>query len=241
MRRGELGAALLDLLACIAGFGAAALIDYAWMGDDLLLMTSNPWIPWSMSAVIAWFAMVFPETQWHEGLRLWIDGFFAVVAMNLLVQSGLTYLFDITPASWLVIVLGSAFTMAAAGLIHKWIPPGPNDGRNGVIFVGSGDVPIAQLKAGLNERILGGLVEGGPAALPSGAQFLGSPDHLKEVCERLRPRTIVVSGKRKEPPSPRCCNCITPALTWKAILSFMRVRSSECPGRSSGPPIFCLC
>jgi len=115
-RTGEFRPALLDLFACLIGFSAAALVEYAWVGNDVM-DRPEPWVlPWVLSAIIAWFAMVFPETQWHEGSRLWIDGFFTVVAFNLLVQCGLIYLFGMTPASWLVIVLGSALSMGIGGL-----------------------------------------------------------------------------------------------------------------------------
>ena len=193
--RGELGAALLDLSACIAGFSAAALVEYAWLGNDVY-DRPEPWVfPCLLSAVIAWFAMAFPESQWHEGSRLWVDGFFTVVAFNLLVQCGLIYLFDMTPASWLIILLGSALSMAAAGLLRRWVPLGGKDRRHGIVFVGARDIPLTQLNAALNERIVGGLVDGGPESLSAGARFLGSPGQLTEVCESTRPGMVVVSGK----------------------------------------------
>jgi lipopolysaccharide/colanic/teichoic acid biosynthesis glycosyltransferase len=195
-RKGSLAEAFLDLLACIGGFGAAALIEYVWIRGALL----NPeaWIFTSLlSAVIAWFAMVFPESQWHEGMRLWIDGFFTVVAFNLLVQSGLIYLFAITPASWLVIVLGSVLTMSTTGLVHKWFP-GQRKLRKGLLFVGSRDIPVAELHEALGEPVLGGLVNGRSEELQAGVPFLGFPADLSKVCEDIRPGTLVVSGKTSE-------------------------------------------
>jgi lipopolysaccharide/colanic/teichoic acid biosynthesis glycosyltransferase len=195
-RKGSLTEALLDLLACIGGFGAAALMEYVWIKGAL----PNPeaWVFTALfSAVIAWFAMVFPESQWHEGLRLWVDGFFTVVAFNLLVQSGLIYLFAIAPASWLVIVLGSVLSMSAVALVHKWFPNREKLGK-GIVFVGSRDIPVDDLHDALGQPILGGLVSGQSEQLQAGVPFLGRPGDLPMVCEQIRPGTLVVSGKTSE-------------------------------------------
>jgi lipopolysaccharide/colanic/teichoic acid biosynthesis glycosyltransferase len=189
----EYASALLDLLACIAGFGAAALIEYAWMGNALPERTS-PWIfPPVLSATIAWFAMVFPESQWHEGLRLWVDGFLTIVGSNLLIQCGLTYLFGIEPATWLVIFAGSALSMGAAGLLRKWIPASRSGGRKGILLVGCDDA-IVSLANSLHERIIGGL-ERSAKMLPPKVPFLGGIESLTEVCETRRPGTVIVCGK----------------------------------------------
>ena len=166
------------------------------MFGDVVLVNPEPWFfPWLLCAVIAWFAIVFPESQWHEGLRLWIDGFVTVVACNLLVQCGLIYLFEMSPASWLVIVLGSALSMVATRLLRIWLPRGTRDDRKGVVFVGVDDIPVAQVNAVMDEPIVGALVDAGPETLPAGVQFLGSPDHLSEVYKSTRPGMVVVSGK----------------------------------------------
>jgi len=194
-RTGEFRPALLDLFACLIGFSAAALVEYAWVGNDVM-DRPEPWVlPWVLSAIIAWFAMVFPETQWHEGSRLWIDGFFTVVAFNLLVQCGLIYLFGMTPASWLVIVLGSALSMGMGGLLRRWIPLGRKDDRQGIVLVGPCHFPVAQLDSTLREHIVGALADDGPDSVPAGTRLLGSSTQLGELCETTRAGKIVVSGK----------------------------------------------
>lgn len=190
---GGYASALLDLAACMAGFGAAALIEYTWTGGLVLQEGSELWLPtWLLSAIIGWFAMVFPESQWHEGVRLWVDGFLSIVGSNLLVQCGLIYLFGVSPASWLVIVMGSALSMAAASLLRTCIPGTRWGSRKGILLVGFDD-SMAPMVPWLQNRIVGCL-ENSSRPLPLNVPLLGGVDSLQGVCETLNPGTIVVSG-----------------------------------------------
>jgi lipopolysaccharide/colanic/teichoic acid biosynthesis glycosyltransferase len=185
--------ALLDLFACIAGFGMAALCESLWFGP-LAWHRPGSWIlPWALSAAIGWLAMVFPEGQWHEGVRLWVDGFLAIMGTNLLVQCGLTYLVGIPPASWLVIILGSALSIGAAVLLRSWNPGGTIENRKGILMVGF-DTLSASLAGTLQKKIVGALGNM-PADMPPGLQVLGTPRQLNEVCETRSPGSIVLSGK----------------------------------------------
>ena len=185
--------ALLDLFACMAGFGVAALCERLWFGPMAWNRPGSWVLPWTLSAAIGWLAMVFPEGQWHEGVRLWVDGFLAIMGTNLLVQCGLTYLVGIPPASWPVIILGSAFSIGAAALLRRWNPGGTIDDRKGILLVGF-DSTTASLAATLQGKIVGGL-ENVPSAIPPGLEVLGAIDHLNEICETRSPGSIVLSGK----------------------------------------------
>jgi lipopolysaccharide/colanic/teichoic acid biosynthesis glycosyltransferase len=194
-RRGQLISALLDLLACLAGFSVAALIEYNWM-ELTVLVRPEPWFsPWIISALIAWLAMVFPESQWHEGFRLWVDGFFSIVGSNLLVQYGLSYLQGITPAYWPLLILGSALSIAVSSLLRKLaVGNSPAARKNGVLLVGF-DETTARLSGALQGQVVGGL-ETSADMLPAGIPFLGSMDSLAHVCEQRHPGTIIVSNKQ---------------------------------------------
>ncbi len=177
--------ALLDLFACVAGFGTAALFEK--------LLGGQMGLPWMLSAAIGWLVMVYPDRQWHEGVRLWVDGFLAIVGTNLLVQYGLTYLFGIAPVSWLVLMLGSALSIGATALLRTWLPGALGSGRKGILLVGFNNI-TPSLAAALPEKIVGGL-ESAPMAIPPGLPFLGSPDSLNQVCEAKSPDSIVISGQ----------------------------------------------
>jgi len=178
----EYHAAILDLFACLAGFGCAVWAFRAWLGAR---EAAEPWqVQWLFSAAIAWLAIVFPESAHPGGLPRWIDGFFTAAGSNLLVQYGLTYLFGLPAASWFVIVLGSVFSVAAAALLYQSIPLSPPGGRSGTLLLGS-DPVTSSLAAALGDA-------GGPS-LP------GSPDRLDEVCQSSRPRAVLVSGKPAVP------------------------------------------
>lgn len=182
--------ALLDLFACVAGFGVAAWCETLWFGPMAWNRPGSWILPWAISAAVGWLAMVFPEGQWHEGVRLWIDGFLAIMGTNLLVQCGLTYLVGIPPASWLVIILGSAFSITAAILLRTW---NPRDERKGILLVGFDSI-TASLADTLQEKVVGGLGTL-PAAIPPGLQVLGTANQINECCESRCPGAIVLSGK----------------------------------------------
>ena len=181
--------ALLDLSACMGGFGAATLCERAWHGP-------GSWVlPWALSAIIGWLVIVFPERQWYEGVRFWVDGFLAIMGTNLLVQCGLTYLFGIPPASWPVIIMGSALSIALTVLVRSWIPGGLRDGREGILLVGSDGI-TASLAGALGERVVGeiGPTKQGTMACPT-VPYLGGPERLNEVCETRSPGSIILSSK----------------------------------------------
>jgi lipopolysaccharide/colanic/teichoic acid biosynthesis glycosyltransferase len=183
--------ALLDLFACLAGFGVATGAAAAWFGQAGF---AAPWeFHWIFSAAIAWLAIVFPESSSRDGVPRWLDGFFTATGANLLVQYGLTYLFGIPAASWVIIVLGSALSLAAAGLLRIAIPLAPGGVRDGVLLAGF-DSATASLAAALGGRTVG-VLAGEPAPACGELPFLGSPDRLMEVCESQRPRAVVMSGR----------------------------------------------
>jgi lipopolysaccharide/colanic/teichoic acid biosynthesis glycosyltransferase len=177
LQRGDdYSSALVDLFACVAGFGAASWVASAW------LWPAPAWaFTWAFSAAIAWLAIVFEESSSRDGVRRWVDGFFTAAGANLLVQYALAYVFPVPAAPWTVIVLGSAMSLAAASLLREILPTARRGGRDGLLLVGFGS-STASLGAALGEQPVG--------ALDSG------PDRLEEVCEIRRPRTVVVSGRQ---------------------------------------------
>ena len=186
----EYSAALSDLFACVAGFGAATWAIWAWLGQ---LAFVAPWpFQWAFSAVIAWLAVVFQESSSRNGLPRWVDGFFTATGANLLVQYGLTYLFGIPAAPWFLIVLGSVLSMAAGGLLRVAIPVARASRRDGILLVGF-DSSTASLAAAIEENTVG-VLDGGPAPASGELAFLGPPDRLDEVCETKYPRAVVMSG-----------------------------------------------
>jgi lipopolysaccharide/colanic/teichoic acid biosynthesis glycosyltransferase len=186
-RGNEYSASLSDLFACIAGFGVATWAARTWLGQAA---SEAPWaFQWAFSAAVAWLAIVFPESSSRDGLPRWVDGFFTATGSNLLVQYGLAYLFGIPAASWSLIVLGSALSLAAARLLREAIPGGR---RGGILLVGR-DSSTAALAAALGENTVG-LLDRGPAPASGELPFLGAPDRLDEVCETEQPRAVVMSG-----------------------------------------------
>ncbi len=184
--------ALLDLLACIAGFGAAALCERLWVGPMAWNRPGSWMLPWALSAAIAWLVMVFPERQWHDGVRLWVDGFLAIMGTNLLAQCGLTYIFGIPPASWSIIIMGSVFSIAFTGLLHTY-GPGLRARHKGILMVGF-DSTTPALVPVLQEDIVGGL-ETAPLTVPSGLQWLGGPESLDELCQTRNPGAVILGGQ----------------------------------------------
>jgi len=190
-RGNEYSAALLDLFSCIAGFGAATWAAWAWSGQAVL---AAPWaFQWAFLASVAWLAVVFSESSSHGGLPRWVDGFLTAAGSNLLVQYGLTYLFGIPAAPWFLIVLGSALSLAAAGLLREAMPVAPGGRSGGILLVGL-DSSNASLAAAFEENVVG-LLDSGPAPASGELPFLGPPDRLDEVCETKHPCAVVVSGR----------------------------------------------
>jgi len=190
-RRNEYSSGLVDLFACLAGFGAATWVAWIWFGQSAF---AAPWVfSWIFSATIAWLAVVFVEGSPRDGLRRWVDGVFTTTGSNLLVQYGLTYLFGIPAAPWIVIVFGGALSLAAAAMLRMALPMAPGGRRDGALLVGW-DSSTASLAAALGQRTLG-VLDRGPASAYGKLPFLGGPDRLDEVCELERPGAIVVSGR----------------------------------------------
>jgi len=188
-RGNEYAAALSDLFACMAGFGVATWAARAWLGEAAFA----PWgFQWAFSTVIAWLAIVFPESSSHGGVSRWIDGFFIATGSNLLVQYGLTYLFGSPAAPWFLIVLGSALSLAAAGLLREALLVASGGRRDGILLVGF-DSSTAELTAALEGDSVG-VLENGPPPVSEGLLFLGPPDRLDEVCATKHPRAVVMSG-----------------------------------------------
>jgi lipopolysaccharide/colanic/teichoic acid biosynthesis glycosyltransferase len=190
-RGNDYARAWLDLFACLAGFGAAAWVAWAWLGPAAFVAT---WVfSWVFSAAIAWLAIVFEESSSRDALRRWVDGFFTATGANLLVQYGLAYVFGVPAAPWTVIVLGSGLSLAAASLLREAVPAARGGRREGLLLVGV-DSSTASLAAAMGEKPLGAIGSG--PAFPGGELALpGGPDRLEEVCESERPRTVVVSGR----------------------------------------------
>jgi lipopolysaccharide/colanic/teichoic acid biosynthesis glycosyltransferase len=191
LRRGhEYFAALVDLLACVAGFGLATWAVRAWLGEAAF---AAPWeFQWVFSALIAWLSIVFPEGSSKDGSPRMVDGFFTAAGSNLLVQYGLNYLFGIPAAHWSLIVLGSALSMASTGLLRAAIPVASAGQRAGILLVGF-DSSTSSLAAEL-EDCAAGVLGGGPVAASAELPSVGPADRLSEVCETRHPRAIVLSG-----------------------------------------------
>jgi len=189
-RRNEAAAALLDLLASVAGFGAVWAAA-PWLAQGSL---GGPWeFQWAFSAIIAWFAIVLPDSSSREGLRRWVDGFFTATGSNLLIQYGLAYLFGIPATPWLLIVGGSALSLVAAGVLG-WIAPVARGGaRNGALLIGF-DSCTRSVAAALEGGAVG-ILDQAPAAGPETWPRLGAPEQVREVCEIQHPGSIVVTGK----------------------------------------------
>ena len=166
--------ALFDLLACLAGFGAAVVCEGLWFGPGTWRRPGSWELPWLLSSTVGWLVVVFPERQWHEGVRLWVDGFLAIMGTNLLVQCGLTYLFAIPPASWPVIIIGSVLSIGLTGLGRAWSPG--VGGRRGTILMGL-DPINSSLATVLQARVM------------------DEPAALDQACETQKPGSIVFSGK----------------------------------------------
>jgi len=189
-RGSDYASAWMDLFACMAGFGAAAWVVWAWLGPAAFAAT---WaFSWAFSAAIAWLAIVFEEDSSRDGVRRWVDGFFTATGANLLVQYGLTYVFGVPAAPWTVIVLGGALSLAAARLLREVLPVVRGSRPEGLLLVGF-DSSTDSLTAALGQKPLG-VIESGPASACGELPILGEPDRLEEVCASQHPRTVVVSG-----------------------------------------------
>jgi lipopolysaccharide/colanic/teichoic acid biosynthesis glycosyltransferase len=174
--------ALADLLGCMAGFGAAVACESLLNGPAVWERPGSWVLPWGLSSIIGWLVMVFPDRQWHDGVRLWVDGVLAIMGTNLLVQCGLAYLLRVPPASWLVIIMGSVFSIALTGLARRSVPDGLGGGREGMVLVGCDGITTS-LAAELQEKVVG-VVD--TAAVST---------DLTEVCEDKRPDSIVLGGR----------------------------------------------
>ncbi|MGO9011513.1 MAG: sugar transferase [Bryobacteraceae bacterium] len=187
----EYSSALLDLLACLAGFGVAAWASGVLLGQRAF---AELWaLQWVFSAAIAWLAIVFPEGWPGEGLPRWVDRFFTATGANLLVQYGLAYLFGVPAAHWFLIVMGSALSLAAAALLRKAVPIGRAGGRDGILLVGF-DSFTPPLAAALRESTVG-VLDDRPEAARGQLPCLGTPDRLDEVCASKHARSVVISGR----------------------------------------------
>jgi lipopolysaccharide/colanic/teichoic acid biosynthesis glycosyltransferase len=183
---------LADLAACITGFGAATLGHRLWFGQAGGQRPEEWIVPWIISAVVAWLAVAFPEGQWNEGVRLAVDGCLAIMGSNLLVQCALNYFFGIRPASWFVIIGGSALSMGLSALLRSRNSGALHSTHNSVLFMGF-DTVTAPLAAAMQGRVLGG-IERPQAAAPVGVELLGGPDGLAEVCATKRPHSIILGA-----------------------------------------------
>ena len=188
-REDEHLAALLDLVGCLAGFGAATWAARFWLGTLATPLAFH----WAVSAAIAWLAIVFPEAAAHAGLRRMVDGFFTAAGSNLLVQYGLSYLFGVPAAHWSLIAVGSAFSMAAASLLQTSFSAASGGRHHATLLVGR-DSCTAALAEALPEGTVG-LLDQAPDGASPALPFLGAPDQLQEVCAIKKPAAIVISGK----------------------------------------------
>jgi lipopolysaccharide/colanic/teichoic acid biosynthesis glycosyltransferase len=203
-RVGHFGSALLDLTACFAGFGLAALLDNQLTSATL---PSAPeklepnFVPWVLSPLIAWLALLFPESQWHEGVRLWIDSFLSVIGTNLLVQCGLIYLFGIQPAPWFTIIVGSIFSIAGVAALRTLSKRGTRHTPKALLLAGSDELTVA-LAYTLRNRLIG--LVGNPLPVTGPAlDFLGGIEQVDEVCARVQPSLLVVGAVPNPLPLPR--------------------------------------
>jgi len=187
----EYSAALLDLIACVAGFGVAAWAERVWAPQAAAGQALT--FQWAFSAALAWLAIVFPDSASRDGLRRLVDGFFTATGSNLLVQYGLTYLFGLAAAPWPLIVLGSALSLAAGCLLRAGAPALRGGQRAGALLVGF-DSSTPALAAALPEGALG-VLDRAPETAGSDLPLLGPPERLLEICRDRRPSSVVVSGQ----------------------------------------------
>jgi lipopolysaccharide/colanic/teichoic acid biosynthesis glycosyltransferase len=143
--------------------------------------------------------MVYPDRQWHEGVRLWIDGFLAIMGTNLLVQCGLAYLFHIPPASWFIIIVGSAFSIALTGLVRGSRRAGRSANTQGVLFLGF-DSSTSPLVCALKHEMAGGVRCGGNDGFLPPVEPSPVFESLEEACEATHPSSIVLTARPDEIP-----------------------------------------
>ena len=101
--------ALLDLLACAAGFGLVSWPYQALAGGTGGILA----IP--VSAATCWLAIAFSSNLPSEGFSPRIEQLFSAAGLNLMVQYGLAYVFPITPAPLWVILFGTIIAVNYGG------------------------------------------------------------------------------------------------------------------------------
>jgi lipopolysaccharide/colanic/teichoic acid biosynthesis glycosyltransferase len=196
--------ALFDLLACMGGFGAALFFEKLRM-DPVAWSHSGPWfLPWAVSALVAWIVMVYPERQWHEGVRLWVDGVLATMGTTLLAQCALAYLFRVQPASKSLIVIGSACSVILTLGLRGLVEPRLKSSRKGSLLVGF-DGNTSCLASAVGENVIGGIRTSSTIAPPE-VEVLGDIDHLEEICAERNPSSIILGSGAEEIPLRKLLN-----------------------------------
>jgi lipopolysaccharide/colanic/teichoic acid biosynthesis glycosyltransferase len=195
--------ALLDLLACAAGFGLVSWLYQVLAGGDGAGGWPAGGIPaLSVSAATCWVAIAFTCSPSSDGFRLRIDQLFSAAGLNLIVQYGLAYVFSISPAPLWTILAG---TIVAIVLM---VPLGRRLGRalgpepSGILLLGF-DSTARALAPVLGRRIVG-VVSGDAADVAPQLPFLGDSLRLLEAVEAKRPGRIIVSeGDGRSQVAPR--------------------------------------
>jgi len=169
----------LDLAACLAGFSLAMWLF--WGRAEQNYFTAWPWERYrqlAVSAALAWVGVALTEDEWRGAFRLWIDRFFTIVGLNLMLQYGLANLFAVHPTPWPIAVAGAIFTLVLGNLTHRvfdpllgWPAP--------VLLVGNNSMAEA-LNRRLGRRVAG-ILDCDPESMPRTLPALGNVRQLDQT------------------------------------------------------------
>jgi lipopolysaccharide/colanic/teichoic acid biosynthesis glycosyltransferase len=186
--------ALVELLACAAGFGLVSWLHQVlaggtgagvWSADGIRAM--------SVSTVACWLAIAFSSGPPGDEFKLRLDQFFSAAGVNLMVQYGLAYVSPISPAPLWMILFGTVFATALTVPLGRRLYRALSHEPPGILFAGFDSMARALVPL-LRQRIVG--VLGGDAAQAAPElPFLGNLPRLAEAVETQRPGRIVVSER----------------------------------------------
>ena len=187
--------ALLDLLACAAGFGLVSWPYQALAGGTGGILA----IP--VSAATCWLAIAFSSNLPSEGFSPRIEQLFSAAGLNLMVQYGLAYVFPITPAPLWVILFGTIIAIMLIVPLERRLDRALRREPAGILLVGFDSMTRA-LVPPLGRRIIG-VLSGDAADFPPELPLLGDSPRLPEAVQARCPGRIVVSernGRSRVPP-----------------------------------------
>ncbi len=179
--------ALLDLLACVAGFGLASWLYQALAGGT----GAGGLLAISVSAVTCWLAIAFSASLPRGGFSSQIGQLFSAAGLNLMLQYGLAYIFPMTPAPLWMILFGTIITIVLIVPLGRRLDRALRSEPAGILLVGF-DSATRALVPTLGPRIIG-VLSGDAAEIPPELPFLGDSPRLAEAVNAKRPSRIVVS------------------------------------------------